>query len=111
VPIFRWNAKGTDPAITHVGPTAQDFYAAFGLGDSDRRISTIDAEGIALAAIKALHEQNLALQAQLVMQARAFETRLQPLERAAELREAGATAAAMKAGSCAVASSEHQHDQ
>jgi hypothetical protein len=34
---------------------AQDFYAAFGLGEDDRHIATVDEEGIALAAIKALH--------------------------------------------------------
>jgi hypothetical protein len=34
---------------------AQDFYAAFGLGEDDQHISTIDAEGAALAAIQGLH--------------------------------------------------------
>jgi hypothetical protein len=79
VPIFRWNARGTDPHVTHVGPTAQDFHAAFGLGDSDRLISTIDAEGVALAAIQALHARNQALEAEtrdLAARARALESRL-----------------------------------
>jgi len=38
-----------------VGPTAQDFRAAFGLGEDDRHISTVDSEGVALAAIQALY--------------------------------------------------------
>ncbi len=39
-----------------MGPMAQDLYAAFGLGDSDKSICTIDADGVALAAIQGLHE-------------------------------------------------------
>ena len=39
-----------------MGPMAQDLYAAFGLGDSDKSITTIDADGVALAAIQGLHE-------------------------------------------------------
>jgi hypothetical protein len=34
---------------------AQDVYAAFGVGDSDRHISVVDADGVALAAIQGLH--------------------------------------------------------
>ena len=33
---------------------AQDFRAAFGLGESDRWIENVDAIGVSLAAIKAL---------------------------------------------------------
>jgi hypothetical protein len=36
---------------------AQDFKSAFGLGDSDRTYSPIDAHGVALAAIQALYER------------------------------------------------------
>jgi hypothetical protein len=39
-----------------MGPTAQDFSAAFGLGDSDTSIGTVDAEGVALAAIQGLYQ-------------------------------------------------------
>ena len=35
---------------------AQDFYAAFNLGEDDRHISTGDADGIAFAAIQGLYE-------------------------------------------------------
>ena len=51
VPIFTWNAKGQDPSIRHMGPMAQDFYAAFKVGEDDRHIATIDLDGVALAAI------------------------------------------------------------
>ena len=38
----------------HRGPTAQDFRAAFGLGEDDTTISTVDAQGVALAAVQGL---------------------------------------------------------
>ena len=36
---------------------AQDFHAAFGLGDSDKAIGTVDAGGVALAAIQGLNQK------------------------------------------------------
>jgi trimeric autotransporter adhesin len=54
MPIREWSYKAQDAAIRHVGPTAQDFHAAFGLGEDPLGISTIDADGIALRAIQPL---------------------------------------------------------
>jgi hypothetical protein len=56
VPISTWNYKAQDASIRHMGPMAQDFHAAFGLGEDDRHISTVDADGVALAAIQGLRE-------------------------------------------------------
>jgi len=56
VPLATWNYKAQDASIRHMGPMAQDFYAAFGLGESDTSITTVDADGVALAAIQALYE-------------------------------------------------------
>jgi hypothetical protein len=56
VPIARWNYKAEGESIQHIGPTAQDFHAAFGVGDSDKSITAIDADGVALAAIQGLYE-------------------------------------------------------
>jgi hypothetical protein len=39
-----------------MGPMAQDFHAAFGLGEDPRYIGTLDADGVALAAIQGLYE-------------------------------------------------------
>jgi len=64
VPIYTWSAKGGDPAVRHIGPMAQDFYAAFGLGNDDKTISTIDLDGVALAAIQGLYQENTALKAE-----------------------------------------------
>jgi hypothetical protein len=55
IPITSWNAKVV-PGVRHIGPMAQDFYAAFGLGDSELHIGTTDAQGVALAAIQGLHQ-------------------------------------------------------
>lgn len=62
--IQRWTYKHRQ-AETHIGPTAQDFYNAFELGTGDTQISTIDADGISLAAIKALAAENENLKQQL----------------------------------------------
>jgi chromosome segregation ATPase len=36
---------------------AQDFKAAFGLGETDTGITSVDADGVALAAIQGLNEK------------------------------------------------------
>jgi cell division protein FtsB len=64
LPIKTWNYKSQDASVRHIGPMAQDFYAAFGLGSGDKTISTIDLDGVALAAIQGLHQENLALKAE-----------------------------------------------
>lgn len=53
LPIERWSYKGE--SARHLGPMAQDFAAAFGLGADDRHIFPLDAGGVALAAIQGLH--------------------------------------------------------
>jgi hypothetical protein len=57
LPVSTWSYRSDDPSVRHMGPMAQDFYAAFGLGDSDRSYHAVDAHGVTLAAIKALFEQ------------------------------------------------------
>lgn len=54
MPVLTWSYKTQDDAIRHIGPTAQDFKAAFGVGETDTGITTVDADGVALAAIQAL---------------------------------------------------------
>jgi hypothetical protein len=62
LPITQWNYRSETASITHIGPTAQDFLAAFGVGGDDKTISTIDPSGIALAAIQALFKRNQELE-------------------------------------------------
>jgi len=53
LPIAGWSYK-SERGVRHVGPMAQDFYAAFGTGIDDRHITSIDEDGVALVAIKGL---------------------------------------------------------
>jgi hypothetical protein len=75
LPIDGWQYK-SEKGVRHVGPMAQDFYAAFHTGSDDRHITSIDEDGVALAAVKALnakldrenrklHDQNGRLEARL----------------------------------------------
>ena len=57
LPISTWHYKGDPTAVQHLGPMAQDFAAAFGLGADDRHIAPLDAAGVSLAAIQALHHE------------------------------------------------------
>lgn len=54
LPVTRWNEKGV-PGIDHMGPMAQDFRAAFGLGADEKHIGSTDISGVALVAIKGLN--------------------------------------------------------
>jgi len=60
MPIKTWSYKGQEPSVRHIGPTAQDFHAAFGLGQGGHYISSVDADGVALAAIQELYRMQAA---------------------------------------------------
>ncbi len=55
IPMYSWQYKDQAEAIRHVGPMAQDLYEAFGYGEDERHISSIDADGLALSAIQELY--------------------------------------------------------
>ena len=55
MPIQRWNFK-QETDTRHIGPMAQDFFAAFEVGTDERHIATVDADGVALAAIQGLNQ-------------------------------------------------------
>jgi hypothetical protein len=56
VPIQTWSYSNQNPPVRHMGPMAQDFAAAYGLGADDKTINPVDANGVALASIQALYE-------------------------------------------------------
>ncbi len=60
IDIATWNYKGQDPAIRHIGPTAQDFNALLPDlgGEGETYINAMDADGVALAAIQALYQRS-----------------------------------------------------
>jgi len=74
LPITTWNYK-SERGLRHLGPVAQDFHAAFGLGIDEKHIATVDEEGVALAAIQGLNQK---LEAALVER----DARIQELEKA-----------------------------
>jgi hypothetical protein len=77
IPIRSWSYRVEDKRIRHLGPTAQDFRAAFGLGPDSTSIATVDADGVALAGVQALERRT-----------DAQRTRIEALEHEnAELRE------------------------
>jgi hypothetical protein len=71
IPISTWNYKTDDRSVRHLGPMAQDFYAAFGLdGKDEKHISTVDEGGVALAAVQELYRMVLKGDAQVASLAR-----------------------------------------
>jgi hypothetical protein len=62
LPITSWNYTFEDAKVRHIGPMAQDFKAAFGVGASDKSIFQVDADGVVLASVQALHGELEVLQ-------------------------------------------------
>lgn len=79
LPLSEWRYKNRIDE-RHLGPMAQDFHAAFGLnGADDKSIATVDADGVALAAIQGLN-------AKLEAENAALRKRLEALEAALGIR-------------------------
>ena len=91
VPVTSWSYD-FEPGARHMGPMAQDFHEAFGLGADDRMIHPIDSAGVSIAAIQALRERTAELRrentelrdenARLRAEVEAIDRRLDTLERA-----------------------------
>jgi hypothetical protein len=62
VPVSTWNYISEGSNVRHMGPVAEDFYQAFGLGSSNTAIGVQDLAGVSLAAIKSLDERTSELQ-------------------------------------------------
>jgi len=65
LPISTWNYTWDPPTTRHLGPMAQDFMAAFGLGDDDKVINLVDANGVNMVSIQALYRKIQALEARV----------------------------------------------
>jgi len=55
LPVSLWSYK-TENAVRHVGPMAEDFHQAFGLGADDKHIAPGDQAGVALLAVQGLDQ-------------------------------------------------------
>lgn len=86
LPVTSWNYKTQPANQRHIGPMAQDFYAAFhldGVGN-DTTINTVDMDGVNMIAIQALEKRTTRLQQeneQLKKQLEATNQRLEALEK------------------------------
>jgi hypothetical protein len=72
VPVNTWEYVQEAGQVRHLGPFAEDFHAAFALGDSNTGIGLQDIDGVTFAAVQALEartrrldEENSALRAEL----------------------------------------------
>ncbi len=88
LPITAWNYK-SEAGVQHLGPMAQDFYAAFNIGADDKHIATVDESGVALAAIQGLNEKFESENAALRARNAVLEARLDRLERLLAMRSEG----------------------
>lgn len=78
--VGSWTYKADPDDVRHVGPMAQDFFAAFRLGRDERTIAAIDEGGIALIGIKALDARTLAQARTVAEQGRALAAQQQTIE-------------------------------
>jgi len=80
MPLTTWNYKANTD-IRHIGVMAQDFFAAFGgLGLDDKHIDTVDADGVALAAIQGLNRKLEVSNTELKKENSELKARLEALE-------------------------------
>jgi trimeric autotransporter adhesin len=84
VPVSTWTYRAQDDSIRHIGPMAQDFYRAFGFGEDNKHIDSVDADGVALAGIKGLasivHRQRARIRRQ-AEENRSQDRKIKKLER------------------------------
>jgi hypothetical protein len=86
LPVASWNYVSQDPSIRHIGPMAQDFYAAFHVGEDDRHITQVDEGGVALAAIQGLNQKLMDELAKTEAEVSELKARIAQLERAVAQR-------------------------
>lgn len=63
VPVQTWSYVDEPGGVRHLGPFAEDFRAAFGLGSDDRAIGLLDIAGVNFAAVQALEARTAELRA------------------------------------------------
>jgi len=62
VPVSSWNYINEGSQVRHLGPMAEDFHQAFGLGTDSKSIGVQDLAGVSLVAVKALEVRATKLQ-------------------------------------------------
>jgi uncharacterized coiled-coil protein SlyX len=80
LPVRSWTYRSDPDYVRHIGPTAQDFRAAFGLGRDSVTIASIDEGGVALAGIKALDARSETQAQTIETQGRTIAAQQQTIE-------------------------------
>ncbi|MBD8525671.1 tail fiber domain-containing protein [Pseudomarimonas arenosa] len=84
LPLSSWTYKDSTEG-RHLGPVAEEFAAAFSLGNDPQRISTVDADGVNMAAIQGLSSrldrENAETRRRLAQENAELRQRLDRLER------------------------------
>jgi hypothetical protein len=55
--VRNYKMKDQNDGTRHIGPVAQDFHSAFGVGETETGINLADADGVLLAAVQALYDE------------------------------------------------------
>jgi hypothetical protein len=96
--VNSWSYRIDTDGVRHLGPMAQDFHAAFGLGRDSVTIATLDEAGVALASIKALDQRSQSQQAELTaLRSEVAELRRSNADKAAQLEALNARLARIEA--------------
>jgi hypothetical protein len=86
LPITTWTYLDSAEGV-HMGPVAEEFKAAFGLAGDGTSIATVDADGVALAAIQGLNAKLEARNAALEARNDELAARITALESALLARQ------------------------
>ncbi len=73
-PVTTWSMIGADASVRHMGPVAEDFWRAFGLGLGETAIGLGDIDGVNFAAAKALEARTAQLRTELEAKSARVET-------------------------------------
>jgi Chaperone of endosialidase len=88
IPVQHWNYRWeTDDAVPNLGPTAQDFKGAFYPGRDDKTISTLEFDGVELAAIQGLNQKLNSMNTTLREELKQKETEIAELKHRLEALE------------------------
>jgi hypothetical protein len=57
LPVSRWQYRSDETGAQHIGPMAEEFHRAFGLGSDDKHIAPADLAGVAVVSVQALRQR------------------------------------------------------
>ncbi|MFO7725697.1 MAG: tail fiber domain-containing protein [Oceanipulchritudo sp.] len=88
LPIYEWSYIGDPFEERHIGPMAQDFHTAFGLGKDEKSLSPADVSGLTVVAIQELNRKVEAQEAEIEALRKTVSELQTAVEALVELRDA-----------------------